>query len=125
RPKREEFVLDFYQRLFERAPEVRGMFADDVQPQSMKLLTTLALAVASLERLDDIVAPLKSLGTSHAALGVRPEHYPVVVDVFVDTLAAALGPHWRSEHEKAWRDVLDVIASTMIAGADAASSQAA
>ena len=109
-------TLEFYQRLFEWAPQVRPMFPDDISGQAQVLGKTLAFAVNGLKHPEDLAAPLQKLGARHAGYGVEPAHYAVVADVLIETLQSNLKDTWTSAHEKAWRSALDLVAKVMISG---------
>jgi len=78
-PRGEEFVSAFYNRLFEKYPELRALFArTDMEAQRKKLLGALVLVVEHL-RSPEVLAPtLAALGRRHQEVGVLPEHYPLV-----------------------------------------------
>src|SRR5689334_2313436 len=69
----------FYGRLFEIEPSVKVLFAKtDAKEQGRKLMQMIGIAVAGLDRLNDIVSDIRALGKRHAAYGVKKEHYAVV-----------------------------------------------
>jgi hemoglobin-like flavoprotein len=53
------------------------------------------------------------------AYGARPEHYPVVGEVLIASMADVAGPAWRPEYERAWAAAFDVVAGVMLEGAAA------
>ena len=104
----------FYARLFELAPEVRGMFPTDLAEQGRMLSATLALAVSSLRNWDDLAPILASLARRHIVFGVKSWHYAVVTQALLDTLKAAeVDP----ETVAAWNRTMSVICAHMIAAA--------
>jgi hemoglobin-like flavoprotein len=58
------------------------------------LVICLFILLARLGRLDWFGDMLKGLGQRHATYGVRPEHYPLVGVVLLETFADFLGKHW-------------------------------
>ena len=62
--------------------------------QHHKFLLSLLLVMENLNRPETFAPTLRDLGARHAAYGVRPEHYPIVGEALVRTLAAHLGPAW-------------------------------
>ena len=125
-PHGERLMDEFYARLFETAPAVVPLFAGtDMQRQKRKLLSTLVLLRNSLRDLDAIVPNLQRLGARHVAYGARPEHYPVVGEVLLASMAAVAGPAWTPEFERAWGEAFSVVAGAMIEGAEAAELEAA
>ena len=63
---------------------------------------------------------LRKLGARHVAYGARPEHYPVVGEVLIASMAEVAGPAWRPHYEHAWAAAFDVVAGAMLEGATAA-----
>ena len=114
-PISEAAAVLFYDRLFEVAPSVRAMFPDDMTEQRKKLMATLAVVVNGLTNLESILPAASALAQRHVAYGAKPEHYPVVGEALLWSLARGLGPHWTDEVEQAWRKVYGVIAQRMIA----------
>ena len=68
---------------------------------------------------------LRELGARHVAYGARPEHYPVVGEVLIGSMAKVAGDAWSSEYEAAWSEAFGVVAGAMIDGAEAAELEAA
>jgi methyl-accepting chemotaxis protein len=114
-PRGDELVETFYARLFVAAPAVKPLFArTDMRHQKAMLLATLVLLRKSLRDLGAVVPKLRELGRRHAAYGARPEHYPVVGEVLIASMAEVAGPRWRPEYGRAWSDALAVVAGVML-----------
>jgi hemoglobin-like flavoprotein len=125
-PRGDELMDEFYARLFETAPAVKPLFANtDLRRQKTMLLGTLVLLRKSLRDLAAIVPKLRELGARHVAYGAEPEHYPVVGEVLIASMAAVAGPAWRPEYEQAWGAAFEVVAGAMIDGARDAALEAA
>ena len=125
-PRGDELVDEFYGRLFETAPAVIPLFAHtDMKRQKAMLLATLVLLRKSLRDLDAIVPKLRDLGARHVAYGALPEHYPVVGEVLIASMAAIAGPAWTSRYDSAWAEAFGVVAGAMIEGAEMAALDAA
>jgi hemoglobin-like flavoprotein len=125
-PHGEKLVDTFYARLFAAAPAVRPLFAaTDLRRQKSMLLGTLVLLRKSLRTLDRIVPALRDLGARHVAYGARPEHYPVVGEVLIASMAEVAGAAWRPEYGRAWAAAFEAVAGVMIEGAAAAELDAA
>ena len=116
-PRGDELMDEFYARLFAAAPAVRTLFPRDLETQKTMLLSALVLLRKSLRDLDAIVPTLRTLGVRHVAYGARPEHYPVVGSVLIESMAAIAGPAWTPEYEQAWGAAFEIVAGTMLAGA--------
>ena len=108
----------FYDRLFAAAPAVRPLFAGtDLRRQKSMLLAALVLLRKSLRNLEAVVPTLRALGARHVAYGARPEHYPVVGEVLIASMAEVAGDAWRPEYERAWAAAFGVVAGAMLEGA--------
>jgi hemoglobin-like flavoprotein len=118
-PRGDELMEKFYDRLFEVAPGVKPLFADvDMVRQRQALLNMLIVLRESLHDLDDIAPDLQALGARHAAeYGAQPEHYPVVGEVLIESMAAIGGDDWKPEYTAAWQEAYGVVQDVMLAGA--------
>jgi methyl-accepting chemotaxis protein len=117
-PHGDELVDTFYARLFATAPAVKPLFAGaDLDEQKQKLLATLVLLRKSLRDLGAIVPKLRELGRKHVAYGARPEHYTVVGEVLIASMADVAGDAWKPEHQRAWSAAIAVVAGAMLEGA--------
>jgi len=125
KPNGEKLVEVFYSRLFDKAPQVREMFPDDMTEQKKKLLGAVALAVGSLRSLDKLVPVLEEMGAKHVQYGTLDAHYPVVVDTMLEAMAEVAGSAWTPEVASDWKTALELISNTMIAGAHRAQEKAA
>jgi hemoglobin-like flavoprotein len=125
-PRGDELMDVFYERLFAAAPAVVPLFADtDLKRQKAMLLGTLVLLRKSLRDLDSIVPKLRELGARHVAYGAEPEHYPVVGEVLLASMAEIAGSAWLPEYERAWAHAFAIVAGAMIDGAEAAKLEVA
>jgi methyl-accepting chemotaxis protein len=117
-PRGDELVEVFYARLFAAAPAAAPLFAGaDIPRQRAMLLSALALMRRSLRDVDALAAKLHELGERHVAYGAAPEHYIVVGEVLIASLAEIAGEAWRPEHELAWAAAFAVIAEAMLSSA--------
>ena len=115
-PNKDQFAEAFYQRLFEKYPQTRPFFANtDMSMQARTLAATLALVVTGVEKGDDLTPTLQSLGARHRTYGVRPEHYPIVGEVLIETFQNRLGSQWTPAFQHAWTQAFSIIAQVMSA----------
>jgi hemoglobin-like flavoprotein len=103
----------FYDRLFEIAPPLQGLFRGDMTAQGAKLMAMLGTAVANLDRLDTIVPAVRALGARHAGYGVTPADYAPVAEALLWTLAHALGEAFTAETRAAWVEAYTILAGQM------------
>jgi hemoglobin-like flavoprotein len=114
RPIADQAAETFYQRLFEIAPHFRSMFKHDMKKQGAMLMSTLGLAVGSLNKLEAILPAVRSLGQRHAGYGVTAEHYQPVAEAFLWTLEHYLGEGFTPELKDAWVEAYMTLAGAMI-----------
>lgn len=103
----------FYGRLFETAPAVRPMFAEDLTSQKEKLMRMLASAVNNLHRVETIRPALEELGRKHVGYGVKPEQYDIVGATLLWTLEQGLGEAFDPDVEDAWKATYGLLADVM------------
>lgn len=107
----------FYTRLFELDPSLRALFHGDMAEQGRKLMHMLGMAVAGLDRLEQLVPAVRALGLRHAGYRVRDEHYETVGEALLWTLGRGLGSAFTPEMQAAWAKTYWTLAETMKAGA--------
>lgn len=112
-PVAAQAAAQFYDRVFERAPDVATLFRGDMAQQGERLMSMISAAVGLLDDLDTLNDVLTHLGRRHIGYGVQPEHYEVVGGALIDTLAAALGPRFTPQHRLAWKALYAHVSATM------------
>ncbi len=118
KPRGDELVEYFYDQLFEQYPTVLPLFEGaDMQKQQGKLLSALALVVASLRTPEALVPHLQELGRKHVAYGAEAAHYDAVGAVLLESMAAMAGDLWNDELQGAWAEAYGLVASVMIEAA--------
>ncbi|HUE04514.1 MAG TPA: globin domain-containing protein [Bryobacteraceae bacterium] len=110
-------VLLFYGRLFELAPQVRGLFKIDIREQARKLMNTLTSLVDALDRFEELRRDLADLGRRHAEYKVEPAHYQVLVTALMWAFGQALDIEFDRETRAAWEQLLGAVSAVMIEGA--------
>ncbi|MEM9615656.1 MAG: globin family protein [Actinomycetota bacterium] len=104
----------FYGRVFELAPQTRGMFKEDLTAQGRKLMRTLGIVVDGLNDLDAIVPIAQAMAVRHVDYGVEAEHYTVVGEALLWTLGQGLGDGFTTEVEEAWAAAYGILTTVMI-----------
>jgi nitric oxide dioxygenase len=116
-PHGEAFVTAFYERLFTNYPQTRAFFSStNMKEQRKKLLGALILVIQNLRKPDVLTSALQGLGQRHVNYGVRPEHYPIVGTILLETFAEFLGDNWTPEYHDAWAQAYEAICSIMLEG---------
>ncbi len=119
-PQGDELMRVFYENLFEAAPSVQPLFANvDMDRQRAALLNMLLVLRESLRDLDDIIPDLEELGARHVDYGAKLEHYPVVGEVLIGSMAQVAGDAWKPEYTAAWEEAFPVVQGVMLSGAAA------
>jgi nitric oxide dioxygenase len=99
-------------------PEVKAFFneahqAGGAQP---KALAGAVLAYAAhIDRLDEIAGALPRIIHKHVALGVQPEHYPIVGQCLLQAIREVLGAAATDEIIAAWGEAYQALADLLIA----------
>lgn len=109
----------FYQRLFEIEPSYKAMFRNDMKKQGAMLMSTLGLAVGSLNNLETILPAVRALGQRHAGYGVTAEHYQPVAEALLWTLEHYFGDAFTPELKEAWVAAYTTLAGVMIEASEA------
>ena len=103
----------FYARLFELDPDLELLFKGNLTEQGRKLMQMLGLAVNSLDRMEQLLPVVRSLGTRHVNYGVRDKDYDTVGQALLWTLQKGLGEAFAPDVEAAWSTVYAALASEM------------
>lgn len=119
-PHTEAVATDFYNRLFDLAPDTRPLFRNDMVMQGEKLFLMLAAVVDTLEHLDRILPTVRNLAVRHVAYGTQSRHYDAVGEALIGALRAAQGDSFDDDTARAWAAAYAILATEMIAAADVA-----
>jgi len=103
----------FYGRLFELDPKIKPMFTHDMKEQGDKLMATLDVVVASLDKLDTALPGARALAIRHVGYGVRPEHYDTVGAALLWALEKGLGSAFTADVRNAWVAVYTTVSRVM------------
>jgi hemoglobin-like flavoprotein len=89
------------------------------QQHAGHVVTMLDNAVQSLgPDLVDLEEVLVNLGARHVGYGILPEHYPIVGQALLETLATGLGEKFDDDLKGAWAGVYGFITTSMLKGAN-------
>jgi hemoglobin-like flavoprotein len=109
-------TVRFYDLLFERHPEVRPLFSDDLGRQAKMLRSAI---VSVVDHLDDpiwLTETLGELGARHASWGVVAPMYGAVTECMVAAMAEIGGDAWTPQMNDSWIEALDAVAGLMMLG---------
>jgi nitric oxide dioxygenase len=119
-PQADRLAERFYEKLFDVAPSVRGLFPDDIAEQRKALIASIGAIVSSLRSPDSLGEYLGGLGVRHAGYGAVEGHYDVVGQVLLETMAELAGDLWTEELQSAWATAYGAIKGLMLEAAQAA-----
>lgn len=104
----------FYAALFTLEPGLRDLFPAAMGGQRDRLLAALGHIVSHVDDGPRLAVFLQQLGRDHRRFDVQPEHYPLVGQALLHTLAKGLGPAWTPELAADWTEAYEAISAAMI-----------
>lgn len=104
----------FYSKLFLDHPKLRKLFPKSMEEQYKKLTDMLDSIISKLEKMDVVSSDIRALAERHVKYGVKAEHYIMIGDALLWTLAHGLGKDWNSEVEEAWTNCFSTLSANMI-----------
>lgn len=108
---------NFYNRLFEIAPEAKPMFDEsNMIEMRKKFIDMIATVVYSLDSIDHIKQAIRRLGERHKEYGVSKVDYDKVREAFMWMLKTELRTEFTPDVEQAWQTVYDWIFTTATEG---------
>ncbi|HSV59818.1 MAG TPA: NO-inducible flavohemoprotein [Variovorax sp.] len=113
----EAITQHFYALMFREHPEVKAFFNESHQASGSqaRALAGAVLAYAShIDRLEEIAPALPRIVQKHAALGVLPEHYPIVGACLLKAIREVLGAVATDEIIAAWGEAYGALAQLLI-----------
>ncbi len=121
-PACEDVSDNFYRKLFESHPQLRPLFAEDMEPQKEKLILMLATAIDLLGDREGFEEACAEHGRRHVKYGALPAHYPIVAQLTLSEIGAAANPPLNEDEQEAWTLLLDLVVSHMLNGIPSASN---
>lgn len=112
-----DITSHFYQRMFSNHPELLNIFNHANQRQGRQqtaLANAVYAAAANIDNLGAIIPVVKQIGQKHRALGILPEHYPIVGENLLGAIKEVLGDAATDEIIDAWAEAYGVIADAFI-----------
>ena len=113
-PIADKIAASFYARLFEVTPHLRKLFSGDMTRQGAMLMTSLELAVSSLDEPASILPAVQALGERHLSYGVKSEYYPLAREAYLWALEKHLGENFTPALKDAWAVAFDALTQAMI-----------
>jgi len=116
RSQKEAFAKTFYSRLFVIYPQTANLLQETyMKRQEASLVAALATVISLLKKADNnqFVSVVQNLGKRHQGYGVKREHYWMVGNVLLSTLADFLGDRWTANLNDAWAEAYQAIVGLM------------
>jgi len=113
RPLADQIAESFYAHMFEIAPHLRKLFTGNMKTQGTMLMTSLELAVSSLDDIESILPSVQALGERHVSYGVRKEYYPYAKESFLWALEKHLKAEFTPPLKGAWSEAFDTLIDVM------------
>lgn len=104
----------FYGKLFELNPALQQMFPQNMEEQIQKLVNMITYMVSRLQTMPQIQKDIDAMAVRHTGYGVEEEHYAVVGDALLWVLENRLEDHWDEEACRAWSELYQIWAESMI-----------
>ena len=113
----EQITRHFYSIMFRDYPAVKAYFnashqAQGTQPRA--LANSVLAYAAHIDRLDALKDALPVIVQKHAALDVRPEHYPIVGTCLLQAIKEVLGDAATDDIINAWAEAYQQLAEILI-----------
>ena len=113
RPLADRIAESFYAHMFEIAPYLRKLFTGNMKTQGTMLMTSLELAVSSLDDMESILPSVQALGERHVSYGVKKEYYPYAKESFLWALEKHLKEEFTPPLKKAWSEAFETLIEVM------------
>lgn len=113
----ETITTRFYQRMFASRPELLNIFNQTNQGQGRQqaaLANAVYAAAVHIDDLGQIVPAVRQIAHKHRALGVLPEHYPIVGEHLLGAIKEVLQDDATDEILTAWAEAYGAIADAFI-----------
>lgn len=112
-----DITTRFYELMLGNHTELLNIFNHANQRQGRQqtaLANAVYAAAANIDNLGAIIPVVKQIGQKHRALGVLPEHYPIVGENLLQAIKDVLGDAATEEIINAWAEAYGVIADAFI-----------
>lgn len=111
---RDALARQFYENLFDLAPEARALFAHtNFDTQREKLVQMLGDVVRMMDDPERCIPELAALGRRHVGYGAAAGHYDAVGAALLAALEQSLGDEFTPRVRDAWMETYRMIAAIM------------
>ncbi len=110
-PSIDDCTHQFYQQLFQLAPNVKPMFSGmDTKSRKNMLISMIKLAVQGINRFDDFKPSIQQINDKHHHLSLKPTDYLTVAKALIMMLEKHLDKDFSPAVIQAWTEFYDQIA---------------
>ena len=99
----------FYHRMFEIDPSLQSLFKGDLKQQAHMLMTSIGMAVNSLDDPESLAPQMRELGARHVGYGTQPRDFDTFSAALMWTLEQSLADDWTPEMHEAWIQAVESI----------------
>jgi CheY-like chemotaxis protein len=111
----QQMASRLYDLLFERFPELQSFFrSSNISQQHARFMNGLRTLVLHMENPQELRSTLVQLGKQHQGYGIEVQHYPPVVDTFLEVLTELGGEGMDGSTYEAWANFLHLIRAIML-----------
>jgi nitric oxide dioxygenase len=113
----ETLTRHFYQRMFSHNPEVAPLFNPANQfagSQQRALAAAICAYAANIDNLEVLGGAVELIAQKHAALRIKPEHYPIVGENLLASIREVLGTGATDDLINAWGEAYGFLADILI-----------
>lgn len=110
-PSIDDCTHQFYQQVFQLAPNVKPMFSGmDTKSRKNMLISMIKLAVQGINRFDDFKPSIQQINDKHHHLSLKPTDYLTVAKALIMMLEKHLDKDFSPAVRQAWTEFYDQIA---------------
>lgn len=112
-----EITEHFYPLMFERYPAVKSYFNQTHQnsgAQRQALANAVVAYAKNIDRLSALGPAVSTIINKHVSLNIQPEHYPIVGECLLESIAFILGDAITDEIALAWELAYQQLAQLLI-----------
>jgi hemoglobin-like flavoprotein len=113
-PVSQKMGEEFYNRLFEKHPDLRSLFKSEPKDQAMKLMFMISYLVYRLDQMPVLKEEISKLATRHKGYGTQPGHYAIVGEHLLWSLERNMGDQWTPATAEAWQKTYKIFADLML-----------
>ena len=113
-----QIARTFYARMFEAHPELKNVFnmGNQANGAQQQVLSGALLAyAANIDNLEAIMPVVTRIAHKHAAVGIKPAHYPIVARHLLGAIREVLGAGATPDLLAAWDEAYWLLAGELIA----------